>query len=195
VNGHVGVAESRSGAMTASTALRVSAICQLVLALYFEAIQWFRLGAWNNQPKFEPLWNQVRAGSFSASDLIIVLAFFLPCTLFILAWRRGWSWLMWCCVAGYGGWLFLQIRTWWISYLFGASENWKAVYQRTFSQTTKILPSAGIIDSEITLGILRDSVSLWRRALCLAGRVALCHGLRVPMTCAAAQNRVPMPKE
>ena len=50
---------------------------------------------------------------------------------------------MWCCVAGYGGWLFLQIRTWWISYLFGASDNWKAVYQRTFSQTTKILPSAG----------------------------------------------------
>jgi len=42
-------------AVTAATALRVSAICQLVLALYSEAIQWFRLGAWNNQPKFEPL--------------------------------------------------------------------------------------------------------------------------------------------
>jgi hypothetical protein len=129
--------------MTAATALRVSATCQLLLALYFEAIQWFRFGAWNNQPKFEPLWNQARAGSLSAADFLIVLAFLLPCALFILAWRRGWSWLMWCCVAGYGGWLFLQIRTWWFSYLFGASDNWKAVYQRTFSQTTKILPSFG----------------------------------------------------
>jgi len=51
---------------------------------------------------------------------------------------------MWCCVAGYGGWTFLQIKTWWIGYLFGASDNWKAVYERTFSHTTKLLPSAGI---------------------------------------------------
>ena len=129
--------------MTAVTALRVSAICQLVLALYFQAIQWFRLGAWNNQPRFQPLWNRARAGTLSAVDLIMVLAFLLPFTLYVLAWRRRWSWLMWCCVAGYGGWLFLQIKTWWISYVFGASDNWKAVYQRTFSQTTKLLPSAG----------------------------------------------------
>ena len=130
-------------AMTAATALRVSAIFQLVLALYFQAIQWFRLGEWNNQPKFEPLWNRACAGTLSAVDLLVVLAFSLPCALYVLAWRRGWPWLMWCCMAGYGGWLFLQIRTWWISYLFGASDNWKAVYQRTFSHTTKILPSAG----------------------------------------------------
>ncbi len=46
-------------------------------------------------------------------------------------------------MVGYIVWLALQIQTWWVNYLFGASENWQRVYRRVFSRTLKILPSFG----------------------------------------------------
>ena len=126
-----------------ATALRVSAILQLALALYVQAIQWFRFGAWNDQPRFEPFWEQARAGTLRMFDVMLVMTFLLPFLAYLVAWRRQSVWLIWCCLVGYLGWLFLQLKTWWISYLFGASENWRMVYQRTFARTTKMLPSFG----------------------------------------------------
>lgn len=50
---------------------------------------------------------------------------------------------MWVGAVGYGVWLYLQIQTWWVPYLFGASEHWQEVYNRVFSHSTKILPTFG----------------------------------------------------
>jgi hypothetical protein len=50
---------------------------------------------------------------------------------------------MWLGVLGYGSWLALQIKTWWIAYAFGASDSWLRVYQRVFSRSTQLLPSFG----------------------------------------------------
>jgi hypothetical protein len=50
---------------------------------------------------------------------------------------------MWLGVAGYAGWLYLQIQTWWVPYLFGASDHWQEVYHQVFAYSTKILPSFG----------------------------------------------------
>ena len=50
---------------------------------------------------------------------------------------------MWVGAIGYTIWIYLQIQTWWIPYLFGASEQWQKIYHRVFAYSTKILPSIG----------------------------------------------------
>jgi hypothetical protein len=120
--------------------LRISIVAQLLLAIYFQLINWFRLGSWNFQPGFVPLFN---SDKIDLSDLVLLIAFILPFLLFLFAYWRRWNWLMWIGTIGYCVWFFLQIKTWWVPYLFGASSHWQEVYNRVFAQSTKILPSFG----------------------------------------------------
>ena len=120
--------------------LRVSLAAQLLLAVYFQIVNCFSLGLWNYQPGFVPLFS---SGSIAWGDVVVVSAFLLPFLVFLLAYGRRWNWLMWLGALGYGVWLYLQIQTWWVPYLFGASEHWQEVYTRVFSHSTKILPSFG----------------------------------------------------
>jgi hypothetical protein len=123
--------------------LRISLAAQFLLAVYFQMINWFSLGAWNNQPDFVPLISSVMSGTIEWVDIGIVGAFLLPFFLFLLAFWRQWRWLMWVGALGYTFWLYLQIQTWWIPYLFGASDHWQEVYHRVFAHSTNILPSFG----------------------------------------------------
>lgn len=123
--------------------LRISLVTQFLLAVYFQMINWFSLGPWNDQPGFGPLINSVVLGKAEWSDIGFVCAFLLPFLLFLLAYWRRWNWLMWVGAVGYSAWLYLQIQTWWVAYLFGASEHWQEIYHRVFAHTTKILPSFG----------------------------------------------------
>jgi hypothetical protein len=50
---------------------------------------------------------------------------------------------MWIGAMGYTIWLYFQVQTWWVPYLFGACKNWQEIYHRVFAQSTKILPSFG----------------------------------------------------
>lgn len=50
---------------------------------------------------------------------------------------------MWVGAVGYTAWFYLQLQTWWVPYLFGASEHWQEIYHRVFAHSTKILPSFG----------------------------------------------------
>jgi hypothetical protein len=120
--------------------LRISLATQFLLAVYFQIINWFPLGLWNYQPGFVPL---INSRMIEWGDVGVDCLFLLPFLLFSLAYWRNWKWLMWVGVAGYGGWLFLQIQTWWIPYIFGASDRWEATYRRVFARTTQILPSYG----------------------------------------------------
>jgi hypothetical protein len=120
--------------------LRVSFATQFLLAVYFQIINWFPLGQWNYQPNFVPL---INSRTIDLGDVGVVSLFLLPFLLFSLAYWRSWKWLMWAGVAGYAGWLYSQIQTWWIPYLFGASDHWQEIYHRVFAHSTKILPSFG----------------------------------------------------
>lgn len=123
--------------------LRISLVFQLLLAIYFQLINWFSLGSWNYQPGFVPMFNSVNSGKIQWGDIAILGVFLLPFLLFFLAYWRRWNWLMWVGAIGYTIWIYLQIQTWWIPYLFGASEQWQKIYHRVFAYSTKILPSIG----------------------------------------------------
>lgn len=122
---------------------RISLLAQVVLAVYFQLIVWLPLGKWNFQPGFEPLLVQAWNGTLAFADVGFALCFALPLLLFIPAYRRRLVWPAAVALAGYGVWLVLQIRTWWVAYLFGASDDWVRTYDRVFSQSTKVLPSFG----------------------------------------------------
>ena len=125
------------------TYLRFSLAVQLLLAVYFQTINWLHLGAWNNQPGFVPLITSVLAGPVDWESIGVSAFFVLPALLYVLAFRNRWRWLMWAGTLGYACWLYFQLQTWWVPYLFGASEHWQEVYHRVFAHTTQILPSSG----------------------------------------------------
>ncbi len=123
--------------------LRISLVAQVVLAIYFQLIQWIPLGKWNYQPGNSSLIQQCLTGKIDISDIGFTLLFALPVLLFYLAYRKRYIWLMWVGLVGYSGWLILEIQTWWVNYIFGASDGWMKTYNRVFSESTKILPSFG----------------------------------------------------
>lgn len=123
--------------------LKASLFSQAILALYFQVVQWLPLGRWNYQPGFTPFGVQVMHGDASGQDFLLLVAFVLPFLAFWVAYSNDLRWLMWLGVVGYGLWLALQIKTWWIAYAFGASDSWLRVYQRTFRHSTQLLPSFG----------------------------------------------------
>ena len=122
---------------------RVALVAQVGLASYFQAIEWFPFGRWNYQPGFEPLATQATQGHLQLTDVALVGAFALPLLIYLLAYGKKVRWLKWVCLAGYTAWLVLQIQTWWVAYIFGASDRWASTYQRVFSESTRILPSFG----------------------------------------------------
>ncbi len=67
----------------------------------------------------------------------------LPAVLFVVGYLRRIRIVMWSCLLGYTVWLALQTQTWWVNYIFGASDDWQRVYHRVFGSTLKILLSFG----------------------------------------------------
>jgi hypothetical protein len=123
--------------------LRVSFVTQIALMIYFQLVQWIPLGSWNYQPGFEPLIIRAIHRQLEIRDVAGVGIFALPVLLFWFARLKRITWLVWIGLLGYAAWLALEIQTWWIAYIFGASDAWLKIYQRVFSQSTKILPSFG----------------------------------------------------
>jgi hypothetical protein len=116
---------------------------QIALAAYMQLISWIPLGRWNHQPCCPAGWTQLKLGTLTIADALQTFAFALPLPLFWYAHRRDWRWAMWIALVPYAIWLALQLVTWWPPYLFGASANWAAVYDRAFAQETQILPRWG----------------------------------------------------
>ena len=123
--------------------LTASLIAQVILAAYFQLIQWLPLGRWNYQPGFTPFAVLVVDGRATGQELLLLACFVLPVVVFWLAYSRRLRWLMWTCTLGYAIWLALEIKTWWVAYAVGASDSWAGVYERVFSQSTQLLPAFG----------------------------------------------------
>jgi hypothetical protein len=104
--------------------LRVSLLLQILLALYFEMLAWFPLGAWNDQPGKRLIQSAAEGHAIAA---IVFSAICLgPVLLFAIAFWKRLFWMMWLGLIGYGVWAFLQVQSWWIPWVFGADSRARA---------------------------------------------------------------------
>jgi hypothetical protein len=146
---------------------------QVALAAYMQLIAWIPLGRWNFQPCCPSGLTQLNRGTLTIADVLVVLAFALPLLAFWYAHRRGWRWAMWIALAAYAAWLALQLTSWWLPYLFGATARWAVVYERAFAQATQILPRWGshlppdamhLVLQVLLIGVLWTGISALRPA-------------------------------
>jgi hypothetical protein len=119
--------------------IKVSLVLQIMLAAYFQAILWFPLGSWNDQPG-KRLITLLGEGQ-ALAVLGVALAMLLPVLLFALGIWKRWMGLIWLGLIGYGAWAVLQIQSWWIPWMFGADER-ALNNQRFLQRTYKIFPSS-----------------------------------------------------
>jgi len=121
--------------------LKRSLVLQLILAFYFQAILWFPLGSWNDQPGKRLIFIVHDGPASAAAAIAFAIAMLLPVLLFALALRKRWRWLMWVGLVGYGAWAVLQIQSWWLPWLFGADQRTLS-NQKFLARTLKIFPSS-----------------------------------------------------
>jgi hypothetical protein len=119
--------------------IRASLVLQIILAAYFQAILWFPLGSWNDQPG-KRLMTLLGEGQ-ALAVLGFALAMLLPVLLFALGMWQRWIGLIWLGLIGYGAWAVLQIQSWWVPWIFGADE--RALHNQQFLERTyKIFPAS-----------------------------------------------------
>jgi hypothetical protein len=100
---------------------------QLLLMVYFEIVEWVDLFPWND----------VRHGNgLEALDIVLGTVMVTLLVATSRRWRPG----ILLSVMFYTTWLGLQVTTFWIPYVFGASERWTKIYAGNFSQTVQWLP-------------------------------------------------------
>lgn len=105
-------------------------ISQVVLCAYLEVVEWADLFPWND----------VRHGN-GQPVLDVVLGIIILCAIAVTwrTWRVG----MGVATLFYALWLGLQVETFWLPYLRGASPGWQRVYAANFAQTLQWLPRNG----------------------------------------------------
>ena len=121
--------------------MRRSAWLHWLLALYLWLIAWIPLGNWNRQ-RDETLLIILRTrGAIQAEDVGMLAFVTLPAILFWVAYKRN-SLAFGLSALGLDAiWSAMQIQSWWLPYLLGASQPWQLAYAH--GPTTKILPSFG----------------------------------------------------
>jgi len=108
---------------------RRAAIALLMLGVYLEGMEWVDLYPWNN----------IRGGNgqetldYIIAGVVIALAAWL--------WRGGRVPAL-VSAALTAAWTWLQISTWWLPYIEGASPGWKRVYVKWFANCVQILPAS-----------------------------------------------------
>jgi hypothetical protein len=149
--------------------LKAAVAVQFVLASYFQAVLWFSLGAWNDQPG-ERLLAVVRSGEAPFAAFAFAFMMFLPTLLFALAYWKRWFWLIWLGLCGNFVWGMMQLQSWWIPYLFGADA--RALKNQAFLERTyKILPSFPNHPAPDAMHLVLDMLLLSVVVLTLVGLV------------------------
>jgi hypothetical protein len=108
----------------------VAVAAQLVLLAYLQFIEWVDVFPWND----------IRRGN---GQEMLDIGIGIAMLGFIFATWRRWRAGIILSVLFYGAWLGLQIQTFWIPYVFGASERWARIHARNFAETVQWLPSEG----------------------------------------------------
>jgi len=158
--------------------LKAALAAQFILAFYFQAILWFSLGAWNDQPG-ERLLAVVKSGEAPFAAFAFAFLMFLPSLLFALAYWRRWFWLIWLGLFGNIVWGVMQVQSWWIPYIFGADA--RALKNQTFLERTyKILPSSPNHPAPDAMHLVLDMLLLSIVALTVMGLVKIRRKSRSP---------------
>jgi hypothetical protein len=110
-------------------AARRAAIALALLGVYLEGMEWINLYPWND----------IRGGNgqetldYAVAVILIVLVVWL--------WRGSRIAALlsfaFCCLWGW-----LQVTSWWVPYILGATPGWKRTYAKWFANCTQILPSS-----------------------------------------------------
>ena len=111
-----------------SSLIKAAFLLQLLLLIYLQVIEWVDLFPWND----------IRKGNGQeildiALGGIIIVALYSTYRL----WRLG----IWIAILTYIIWFVLQIMTFWIPYISGASEQWVKIHKANFTDTIQWLPT------------------------------------------------------
>jgi hypothetical protein len=106
-----------------------AAASQLLLLCYLEVVEWVDLFPWND----------VRHGN-GQQGLDVVLGLLIAgAAAAYRRWRPG----MVAATILYALWMGLQVATFWLPYVRGASPEWQRIYERNFARTIQWLPRSG----------------------------------------------------
>src|SRR5215472_18418072 len=121
--------------------LRWSAVLHLLLTAYLWLVASLPLGNWNRQrdPHLIPALLQFKGIGLGDAGMLAFIS--LPAVFFWLAYRRRWFLAGAAALLADAVWLWMQIQSWWIPYLFGTAIRWQLEYAK--GPTTKVLPSFG----------------------------------------------------
>ena len=100
---------------------------QVVLLAYLQVIEWVEMFPWND----------VRRGN--GQEVLDVVIGVVMAAFILATWRR-WRLGIVLGLLFYVAWLVLQVQTFWVPYIFGASERWARIHARNFSETVQWLP-------------------------------------------------------
>jgi hypothetical protein len=96
-----------------------------ILGIYLQVMEWINLFPWNN----------IRNGN-GQETLDLILAFVTILLLFLLKYTKKIGLIITSIILI--AWLWLQISTWWIPYINGASNHWKKTYSIWFKPTIQL---------------------------------------------------------
>lgn len=99
------------------------------LGIYLQIIEWIDIRPWNN----------ITQGN-GQEGLDVALAVAMAVLVVLLLRCRPWS--AWLVSALLSVWAMLQISTWWIPYLAGASPAWERTYAKWFQDNLQVLPTS-----------------------------------------------------
>jgi hypothetical protein len=122
-------------------AAKYSAWLHSVLAAYLWIVASVPLGNWNRQRGERLLIAILKGQGIGAEDVFTMIFLTLPAVFAWLAYKRHNVWFAGVTLLLDVVWLWLQIQSWWIPYVFGAKAGWQIEYAQ--GPTTKILPSFG----------------------------------------------------
>jgi hypothetical protein len=121
--------------------MKQSAWFHSYLAVYVWVVESVPLGNWNRQ-RGERLFVALLNGHGADLNDVFTLVFVaLPAILFWIAYRRSRISLAAFALTIDVLWMCMQIRSWWVPYIFGTMIQWQIDYAK--GPTTKILPSFG----------------------------------------------------
>ena len=137
----------------------VAVTSQLLLLIYLETVEWINLFPWND----------VRNGN--GQEVLDVVLGILIAGAVVATWLR-WRPGMLVAILLYVVWMGLQIVTFWVPWVRGATPHWQRIYEANFAQTTQWFSRAGthlppdanhfVLQLILVVALICTALATWR---------------------------------